>query len=175
VISYVNGGRKVVSKSTDSPKDPNALESKSSYLGNLWSAKADVMPPVFNGYDPPPAPVGPRKNKWFTVNDITREDTAPGGVILQKGTNPFTGDAISTSTAATWTDKDDETPDINLTTLIANGAFPESTPATSPNPPGTAGPAALYFLGVPAYDAGTTGSDTEIVVSGDINSKTSEK
>jgi hypothetical protein len=30
VISYVNGGRKVVSKSTDSPVDPNALGSKSS-------------------------------------------------------------------------------------------------------------------------------------------------
>lgn len=35
VISYVNGGRKVVSKSTDSPADPKALDSRSSFLNNL--------------------------------------------------------------------------------------------------------------------------------------------
>lgn len=100
--------------------------------------------------------------------DVDRKDTAPGGVILQ--TYPFTGDAID-ATSTTWSDKDDETPDINLTTLIANGAFPASTPAPSPNPPGTAGSAPLYFLGVPAYGSATTGTDTEMVASVDINSK----
>jgi hypothetical protein len=73
----------------------------------------------------------------------------------------------------TWTDQDDETPDINLTTLIANGAFPEPSATTTTNepPPATGLSAPVYFLGVPAYDQGTTGTDSEIVVSADINSK----
>ncbi len=132
---------------------------------------------AFVGYDAPPA--GARKTPWFPL-DADRQDTAPGGVILQTP-YPFTGDAvIDSSTSLTWMDQDDETPGINLTTLIANGAFPEpsapsapsaTTTTTNDTAPTTADPAPVYFLGVPAYDKGTTGTDTEILVSSDINSK----
>jgi len=114
------------------------------------------------GYNPPQG-AGARKIPWFTA-DADREDTAAGGVVLQKP-DPFKAIGITD-----WTDEDDETPTANFIDLIPDGAFPEatavtedkSTASTTDTPP-------LYFLGVPAYDKGTKGSDTEIVVKADIN------
>jgi hypothetical protein len=48
VISYINGGRKVVSKSTDSPVDPNLLDSKASSFRSLHRTTANLKRQQFS-------------------------------------------------------------------------------------------------------------------------------
>jgi len=143
VISYVNGGRNIVSKSSDPQSDLNRLLR-------------------FDGYKAPD-PLGGREIPWF-IADSDRQDVAIGGVVLQK--YPFRKTPINE-----WLDKDDENPSSNLIALINDGAFPPATvPESTDTAETPTGVPETYLLGVPAYKKDTKASETVVVEDGDFGS-----
>jgi hypothetical protein len=90
--------------------------------------------------------------------------------VVLKSPFPFKGDATTEETKD-WKDKDDETPALNLTTFISDGAFPKGDDPGAAKTASTAlEQAKLYFIGVPAYDDKTDEvKDKQWIVGSDAN------